>query len=314
MADTIDHDGLFKLLLRTFFYEFLELFLPEVAAYVDRESITFLDNEIFTDVKGGDRHIADLVAKARFRDREAYFLLHTEPMARVEAEFPRRMFQYFARLLEEHTLLVYPIALFSHDSPRRPEPDQFEVAFPDFTPLQFKYRVIQLNRLNWRDFIGRANPVASALMAKMNIAREDRANAKAECVRLLLSMDIDSARRQLISTFVSTYLRLNNAEERIFERRVAEFEPPQRELAMELLNEWQIKGIKKGRAEEAMLIALRQLRIKVGEPSKSQQTRIGRLTVEQLEELSEALLDFTTSGELDAWLAANAKQRRTKRA
>ena len=67
MTDTIDHDGLFKKLLRTFFFEFLELFLPEVAAYVEPDSITFLDKEIFTDVKGKNKHIVGLVAQARSR-------------------------------------------------------------------------------------------------------------------------------------------------------------------------------------------------------------------------------------------------------
>jgi len=38
----IDHDRLAKELLTTFFAEFLDLFLPEVANYVDRNSIVFL--------------------------------------------------------------------------------------------------------------------------------------------------------------------------------------------------------------------------------------------------------------------------------
>ncbi len=58
----IDHDRLFKELLTTFFWEFIELFLPEVAAYLDRESITFMDKEIFTDVTAGERYEADLLA------------------------------------------------------------------------------------------------------------------------------------------------------------------------------------------------------------------------------------------------------------
>ncbi len=49
-SGNIDHDRLFKELLSTFFWEFLELFLPETAAYVDRESITFLPQEVFIDV------------------------------------------------------------------------------------------------------------------------------------------------------------------------------------------------------------------------------------------------------------------------
>jgi len=49
----IDHDRLFKELLTAFFWEFIDLFLPEVAVYLDRDSITFVDKEIFTDITMG---------------------------------------------------------------------------------------------------------------------------------------------------------------------------------------------------------------------------------------------------------------------
>ena len=45
---TIDHDQNFKELISTFFLEFLELFLPEVARTIDPDSITFLQQEYFT--------------------------------------------------------------------------------------------------------------------------------------------------------------------------------------------------------------------------------------------------------------------------
>ena len=58
--------------------EFLELFFPEVAAYVDPNSVQFLDKEVFTDVTRGRRHVADLVAKVTFRGQAVSFLIHTE--------------------------------------------------------------------------------------------------------------------------------------------------------------------------------------------------------------------------------------------
>jgi hypothetical protein len=68
----IDHDRLFKELLTTFFVEFLELFLPEVLAYLERDSIQFLDKEVFTDVTVGERYEADLIVKAKFRDKRLF--------------------------------------------------------------------------------------------------------------------------------------------------------------------------------------------------------------------------------------------------
>src|SRR3954470_13250146 len=77
-AATMDNDRLFKELLRTFFADFIDLFLPEVSAYLRRETIEFLDKEIFTDVTAGDRREVDLVVKARYRAARAFFLLHVE--------------------------------------------------------------------------------------------------------------------------------------------------------------------------------------------------------------------------------------------
>ena len=63
----IDHDRLFKELIETFFLDFVDLFLPDVGEYLDRESISFLDKELFTDVTSGESHEADLLVKGRFR-------------------------------------------------------------------------------------------------------------------------------------------------------------------------------------------------------------------------------------------------------
>lgn len=101
----IDHDRLFKELLSTFFWEFIELFFPAVTTYLERDSITFLDKELFADVTSGERREVDLVVKARFRE-DSFFLLHCEHQSQAEANFGRRMFRYFARLYEKHALPV----------------------------------------------------------------------------------------------------------------------------------------------------------------------------------------------------------------
>jgi hypothetical protein len=174
-----DHDRLFKELLTTFFVEFLDLFLPQVRAYLEPDSLVFLDKEVFTDVTAGDKHEADIVARAKFRDQEAFFLIHVEDQEEPQEGFPKRMFRYFARLREKYDLPVYPVALFTFSAPQRPEPDSFAVAFPDFTPLEFRFRAIQLSRLHWRDFLRQPNPVASVLMAKMPIASEGQGGVPA---------------------------------------------------------------------------------------------------------------------------------------
>jgi hypothetical protein len=103
--------------------------------------------------------------------------------------------------------------LFSFDEPSREEPNRYSVEFEDLKVMEFNFFSIQLNRLNWRDFLNQRNPVAAALMAKMRIDAADRPRVKVECLRLLATLRLDPARSQLISGFVDTYLRLNVQEE-----------------------------------------------------------------------------------------------------
>jgi hypothetical protein len=113
----MDHDRLFKELLTTFFLDFLEVFCPELARYLDPGSVEFLDKEVFTDVTQGERHEVDLVARARFRGQPLGFLIHIEAQARQQAVFGQRMFTSFARFHEKYGLPVYPIAVFSYQLP-----------------------------------------------------------------------------------------------------------------------------------------------------------------------------------------------------
>lgn len=301
-----DHDRLFKELLSTFFLEFLDLFLPEVGKYIERGSIVFLDKEVFTDVTSGGRHEADLVVKARFHDRDSFFLVHVEHQARREGDFGRRLFRYFARLYEKHGLPVYPVVVFSYDAPRREEPESHRVEFPDKTVLEFNYAVIQLNRLHWRDYLRHANPVASALMAKMAMKPEERPRVKLECLRLLATLRLDPARMQLISGFIDTYLQLSRAEERIFLRSTEKTPPRERKKVMEIVTSWMKEGLRRGRQEGRqegeLALVLRLLNHRFGRIGVKVQTRVSKLPLDKLEALGEALLDFKSAEDIARWL------------
>jgi hypothetical protein len=91
------------------------------------------------------------------------------------------MFNYFARLHQKYQLPICTIVVFSYDRPLRPEKSQYKVSFPDLNVLEFNYIVIQLNRLSWRTFLNNSNPIAAALMSKMNFKKEERAKVKLVC-------------------------------------------------------------------------------------------------------------------------------------
>jgi hypothetical protein len=200
----IDHDRLFKELLTTFFWEFIELFLPEVALYLDRDSITFLDKEIFSDVTIGDRYEADIVARCQFRGQESYFLVHLEHQAQGQVHFPQRMFRYFSLLYAKYNLPVYPIALFSSTYP-------------------LKADIVAMN-------------------------------------------------------------------------------PETQEAVMEIVTSWMEEGIQQGIQQGMQAIVQRQLLKRIGTIQPELQARISQLSSIQLEDLAEAVLDFSSAADLVAWL------------
>jgi len=303
----MDHDRLFKQLLREFFIEFLALFFPKVLRYIDRGSIEFLPPEIFTDITGGERHEVDLVVKARFRGRDAFFLIHIENQASAQRDFPRRMFNYYARLHLDRGLPVYPIAIFSFDKPGTAQPDTYRVVFPDREVLRFRYRTVQLNRLNWRSFVRHRNPLAAALMAKMRIAPAERPRVKLACLRLIATLKLNPARLALIRVFVDSYLRLNAAEMVQMERDMKTLKPAEQEAVEEVLNEWVEKGMEQGRRQGKEELVLRLLARRLRSVPADMARRIADLPPESLEELGEelgeALLEFQSIDDVRAWLA-----------
>lgn len=65
------------------------------------------------------------------------------------------------------------------------------------------------------------------------------------------------------------------------------------------------RGKEEGKQEQGQALVLRQLQRRVGELPPQVRGRIQTLSLEQLESLGEALLDFTALEDLLNWLAAN---------
>ncbi len=304
----MNHDQLFKALLTTFFAEFVQAFLPDAAKYIEPDSIEFLDKEIFTDIASSERHEVDLIVRVRFRGgKPAFFLIHVENQASPEKEFPRRMFRYFARLHEKYGLPVFPVAIFSFDRPLRPEPDRYRVAFPEFRVLDFVFRAIQLNQLDWRDFVRKPNPVASALMSKMRIAPGDRPRVKLECLRMLATLKLDIARSTLIGAFMANYLKLTSAETAVYNRMLQTVAPKERKVVMQLTNEWIEQGVQKGlhqgRQEGARDLVIRLLKRRFGNLPAKLAKEVNRLDDATMFELGDALFDFEEPADAQRWLA-----------
>ncbi|MEH1936647.1 MAG: DUF4351 domain-containing protein [Nostoc sp.] len=66
---------------------------------------------------------------------------------------------------------------------------------------------------------------------------------------------------------------------------------------MQIVTSWMRQGIQQGE----LTLILRLLNRHIGEVNPQLQERIQTLSTDELENLGEALLDFTTAADLEAW-------------
>ena len=297
----IDHDRLFKELLETFFTEFVALFFPEAYRAIDLAHLRFLQQEVFTDVTAGEKHVVDLLAETRLKGEEGLVLIHVENQAQAAPDFAARMFVYFTRLYQKFRCRILPIAVFSYDAPCE-EPDRFQMVFPFLDVLQFRFYKLELKRRQWRDYLGSGNPVAAALLGKMGYRPEERVRVKVEFMRMLARLRLDPARTALLAGFFETYLRLNEAEEGQFQTELQTLAPEEVRMVMEITTTWHERGRAEGLLAGQIELMLRQARKRFGQVPPEIEQGIRALPPQRIAAFGEALLDVKSLEELRALL------------
>ncbi|RXS87550.1 Rpn family recombination-promoting nuclease/putative transposase [Geobacillus sp. PK12] len=252
----IDHDRLFKELIQTFFEEFILLFFPDMHEHIDFRHLSFLSEELFTDVTAGEKYRVDLLVETKLRAEDGLIIVHVENQAYIQPSFPERMFLYFSRLFEKYRTRIVPIAVFSYDALRK-EPSVFSIEFPFGDVLQFRFFPVELRKKHWRDYIRHDNPIAAALLGKMGYTESEKVELKKEFLRMLVRLELDEARQRLLLGFFETYVKLSEEEEQQLQREVKAMETKEREKVLELIISYEQKGRKEG-LEEGMKRGIEQ--------------------------------------------------------
>lgn len=263
----IHHDQLFKQLIHTFFAEFLEVFFPDVYHHVDFTSLKPLSEEMFTDLLEGESRHADIVIETTLKGQDTVIIIHVEPQSYGQPHFHERMFYYFSLLFNKYRKPILPIAVFSYDEGRN-ETNQFSIKFPFFHVLSFQFLMLELRKMNWRHYIHSNNPVAAALLSKMDFTKKERIQVKKEFLRMLVKMELNPAKAELINGFFETYLTLDESEENQLMEEINQLDRGEAEQILKLPNSWIDKGIErgiekgieKGKMEEKKKIALKMLK------------------------------------------------------
>ena len=173
--------------------------------------------------------------------------------------------------------------------------------------------MIQLSRLHWQDYLERPNPAAAVLMAKMGMQPEERPLVKLECLRLLTQLGLEPGQTRFLSGFVDTYLRLSAQESLLFQAQADRLlNRTEKSKVMELTTSWKEEGLQEGREqgreqgrqEERLALVLRLLQRRCGSLPPAAEARVRGLSAPQLEDLAEALLEFSSWSDLERWLQA----------
>jgi len=86
MSRLIPHDRLFKQLISTFFEDFMTLFFPDAARHIDFSHLSFLRQELLTDVAGGDVRYVDLLVETKLKGEDGVIVVHVESLRLEERE------------------------------------------------------------------------------------------------------------------------------------------------------------------------------------------------------------------------------------
>ncbi len=301
-----EYDQEFKTLIREFLREFIRLFFPDWSERFDFDNIEWLDKEIFLDPPRGETRNLDLVAKVPVRQAVAsqrpgepdswIVLIHIE----VEADdrltrLRPRMYDYYKGLRDRYHRPVWSLALYLHVGLDGVGWDKYEEYLWERRVLHFEYPYVGLRALSAEEYANRESILGVALAAMMRVTDERRAELKAHALQRIRDSGENDAKKRLLAGFVEKYLKLDEAQQREYER-LLDTEPYRGVKAM--TNPWHERGREQGilEGEKKMLYLLLERRF--GVLGRNVRERLDALPLERIDALAGAVLDAKSLKEL----------------
>jgi hypothetical protein len=251
-----DHDQRFKILIQSFFPEFLALFFPQWAERLDARAVEWLMQEVFPDPPQGPRRVLDLAGKMPTRQvvpgqrpgepNHWLALLHLEIESPDKSTLIKpRLFHSFVHLRDKYELPVLPIALYLHVGLEGVGVDVYVERFWELEVVRFQYLYVGLPALDAIEYVQGDNCLGWALAALMRKRQDQAALVGGEGLRRIAAAPLTDQQRFLLAECMQAYLTLNDEQQREFEELVAG-EPYEGVRAMN--KTWYEKGLEQGTA------------------------------------------------------------------
>jgi hypothetical protein len=326
-----DLDGPWKDVLRAYFPQAMQFFFPNTAALVDWEQpYEFLDKElsqITREAEIGKRY-ADLLVKVWLLEGDQVWLFcHVEVQSQYEAGFEERVFIYNFRIFDLYRQIPVSLVILCDESLSW-RPQSYAVSYPD-TRFNFEFGIVKL--LDWRDRIDALessnNLFAIVVLAHLKVMEtkgnvEQRKAWKFRLTKMLYERGYERQQILDLYRFIDWIIILPEAIEREFWQELQTFEEEQKVTYVTNAERFGFeRGIQEGEQrgrqsgilegeqrglEHEKSLLVRLLTRRVGTIAPPLETQIRSLSLTQLEDLGEALLDFTQPTDLENWLQAHS--------
>jgi predicted transposase/invertase (TIGR01784 family) len=232
---------------------------------------------------------ADSVILLRTQGR----ILHIEFQVKLESEppLPLRFLDYWVRLFRLFRVPIVQVLVLLRPPA---EGTEIESAFVMGT-TRHEYRVVKLWEQDPALFLN--DP---ALLPLATLAAGESKGLLERTAAQVSKIELESQRKE-ISAYAQLMAGLRFNKKLIYQ---VFREGMMREsvIYQDILQEGEQKGRQEGRQEGELALILRQLTRRVGTISPEVEAQVRRLSLTQLDNLGEALLDFSLAADLDSWL------------
>ncbi len=318
-----EQDSVWKEVLDAYFEEFLAFFFPQIHADIDwQRPYEYMDKELekLEPDSATGRRLVDKLVKVYLNDgTETWLMIHIEVQGHAEPGFAKRMNLYKNRISDHYDAEVVSLAILT-DTNQSFRPNLYQRLRWGQRDI-FEFLIIKLIDYNkdWASLEANPNPFAVVVMAQLKVLLvkqpQEQYNWKLQLVRMLYERNY--SRQQILNLFrfIDWLMRLPDDLEQNFKQEIVKYEEARMPYVTSIERLGREEGRKEGRKEGKQeglqeglqILVFRQIKRRVGELSGEVAERIKKLSVIQLEDLGEALLDFTALADLENWLQAQAE-------
>ncbi|HAG84036.1 MAG TPA: hypothetical protein DCL61_23510 [Cyanobacteria bacterium UBA12227] len=273
-------DNICKYLAEQYPVEFAQWLCGE-----DVTEITVLKTELSTEPIR-----ADSLTLLRTENQILHLEFQTLPTS--NPPLPLRMLDYWVRLKRKYGCNIEQVLIFLKSTTSE------SVLIDELVDIntRHRYRVIRLWEQDPTPLLN--NP---ALLPLAALARSDTPITLLEQVVAQIDRIEEPYQRGNVTACVEVLAGLR-FHKNIIHQLLREDVMQESVIYQDILQRGVQQGRQQGKREEAISLLIRQLRRRFGTIDLSLQGQIGVLSLEQLEELGEALLDFKTLADLTIWL------------